>query len=233
MHDRTPLVASGLVFLYIVAVSLSELIDREQLRRIGVGWFGERVWKLIDHNLTLYGIGAMTTGIYCIIISERWSPEYIFGLCMMGLGCLFFTLAIIRTGFFESSSHPHIKTAGLTATVLTSLLLIVVLIPSKRVEIVSRPADHDPPAQPPTEPFNTTFRMEFINTSKRLDIAPLWLTYSSAYGQTMSPVAFIIFFDFISRDGVSIAAWKMSVKTNRYQQWTVLDAMVLQTGYLL
>ncbi len=133
MHACVPILVSALVFLYILAVSFSELIDLGKLRDFGISLFGERVLKLLEHNLFIYGFGAVITGSSFTLLSERWSSQYDFGLFLMVVGWLFITLAIVRTGFFKDQSNSQIKTASLSLSVALVLSCAVVFLSRKHL----------------------------------------------------------------------------------------------------
>jgi hypothetical protein len=129
MKESLPVAVSALVILYIVAVSLFELIGFGKLRDVGASFFGERVMKLLEHNLFIYGFGGAITGASSIIFFERWSPQYDFGLFLMAIGWAFITLAIVRTGFFAGQWKA--KTALLSLSVAVILLGAVVFLSAK------------------------------------------------------------------------------------------------------
>jgi hypothetical protein len=144
MRDLIPIFVVGLVFLYGVAASLYELADREKVRFMGVDWFGERTWKLVEHNLTIAALATVTSGVGFILLSEKWSAQYIFGLCLIGVGWFLFTLAIVRTGFFAVSVHRKAK--EVISSFLVAIIFIsgITVLPRKRLFV----KEYTPPAPP-------------------------------------------------------------------------------------
>jgi hypothetical protein len=71
-----------------------------------------------------------------------------------------------------------------------------------------------------------TFKMLFINMSRRLDVAPFWALYSSSYGQTASPIALLAFIEVTNRypHPITISGYSMMFESSGCN-WMKLPAM--------
>jgi hypothetical protein len=152
MHEWIPMFSSGLVILVIAAISLTELVNWNKVRSIGTDFFGERMWKLIEHNLTLAGAAFVATAVGFILNSEKWSPGYITGLVMLFVGWVFFALSIQRTKFFATRPYEKTKKYLTFAAIGGVLAILFFRLPSKAVQPISEtkpPIIVIPPAPPP------------------------------------------------------------------------------------
>lgn len=88
--------------------------------------------------------------------------------------------------------------------------------------------------RPRTETISVQFRMQFVDTSRRLDTSLFWVQYSSAYGETLSPVAVLAYVSVTSTYAhpISISSYSLELES-RTCQWEKLVPMPALLGPLL
>jgi hypothetical protein len=119
--------------------------------------FGDRMMKLVESPLTLFGCGAVITAMWSLLDSERGSPLHWFGVSMLCVAWMFFALGIQRTGYFSAGSWRRIKKAGSLVAIAVILFATFWWLPSKRTE-KSKPGDSGPSA--PSNSITTTHHVE-------------------------------------------------------------------------
>jgi hypothetical protein len=104
------------------------------MRDLGRQIFGDRMMKLIENPLTLFGCGAVITAMWPLLDSERGSPLHWFGVAMLCVAWTFFALGIQRSGYFSARSHRRIKKAASLVASAAILFVAFWWLPSKRTE---------------------------------------------------------------------------------------------------
>jgi hypothetical protein len=84
--------------------------------------------------------------------------------------------------------------------------------------------------------FSVDFRFAMLNMSRRLDVSPFWVLYSSSYGQTISPVAIAAVLSITSDYNYPVAIKTYSMRIETQCGWirlTPIDARMVQLLFAL
>lgn len=143
------------------------------------------------------------------------------------------------TPVVRAYSYPRAKLYG-SAIFLTGVVTIVSALAwqksqgakPKSDEVVD--VDRKQQSPVPVEELHAQFKFQFLNMSRRLDLAPWWVLYDSGFGKTISPVALLTFLEVSSSFShpVSISSYAMEFESYKCPHLK-LQAMDTRTKQLL
>ena len=106
------------------------------LRKVGKTILGDRIFSIVDNQLTLCGVGSLVTAISLTLDSEKGTALHVFGLSMFVVAWLFFVLGIRKSKVFDNANHGMLKPLISAAVIGAVLYAVFFFLPSKHTVLI-------------------------------------------------------------------------------------------------